>query len=84
MTSRVDFLISSWKSVFSNLQRSSMMTLCYEKPMGFSSCFSLLQTKSMGKERNKKTLFCIKVKVEASTGTLQLGQVKIIRIEVIF
>lgn len=50
--------------------------------MGFSSCFPLLQTKLKGKERNKETLFGIKVKVEASTGTLQLGkQAKIIRIE---
>lgn len=53
--------------------------------MGFSSCFPLLQTKIMSKEKNKKNLFGIKVKVEASTGTLQLGQqAKIDRIEVIF
>lgn len=39
----------------------------------------------MGKEKNQKTLFWVKVEVEASTGTLQLGQqAKIIRIEVIF
>lgn len=60
MTSRVDFLVSSWKSVFSNLQRSSMMTLCYEKLWVSVAVFHYYRPNQWVKKETKKLRFALK------------------------